>query len=76
MGIYDSVMQGLNEAVEHQQGRGQAKIAKLTAKAVSRFHVQKIKAIRTLFHFPNSQGILDCSKKGDAKSRHAKQNKR
>lgn len=46
VGISDSVMQGLNEAVEYQQGRGQAKTAKLTAKPVSRFNAQEIRGIR------------------------------
>lgn len=46
MSVYGSIMQGLNEAAEHQQGKGKAKTVKLTAKPVCRFEAQEIKKIR------------------------------
>lgn len=46
MNVYDSIMQGLNEAVEHQQGKGKARSVKMTAKPVYRFSAQEIKDIR------------------------------
>lgn len=46
MNVYDSIMQGLNEAVEHQKGTKKAKAIRLSIKPIHRFEAQEIKAIR------------------------------
>lgn len=44
--VYESIMQGLNEAVEHQQGKIKAKTNKLSMKPVHRFDASEIKQVR------------------------------
>lgn len=46
MSNYESIMQGLKEAVAHQQGKGKARTVKLVIKPVCRFEAKEIKRIR------------------------------
>jgi putative transcriptional regulator len=46
MNVYESVMQGLNEAVEYQQGKINARKVKLTIKPVDTFDTEDIRQIR------------------------------
>jgi putative transcriptional regulator len=46
MSVYDSIMQDLTEAVDHQQGKILVQKTKLTIKPVSAFNTDDIKRIR------------------------------
>jgi len=46
MNAYESIMQGLNEAVDYQQGKITARKTKLTIKPVTAFNTNDIKRIR------------------------------
>ena len=46
MNVYESIMQGLNEAVDYQQGKIKARKTKLTIKPVATFNNSEIKKIR------------------------------
>jgi len=46
MNVYESIMQGLTEAVDYQQGKINARKAKLTIKPVDTFNNNDIKRIR------------------------------
>ena len=46
MDVYKSIMQGLNEAVEHQQGKGNARTVKMKIRPVPDFAACEIKEIR------------------------------
>ncbi len=46
MKAYESIMQGLTEAVDYQQGKIPARKAKLTIKPVAAFNTEDIKRIR------------------------------
>jgi putative transcriptional regulator len=46
MSVYESIMQGLTEAVDYQQGKISARKNKLTIKPVSVFNIDDIKRIR------------------------------
>ena len=46
MSVYESVIKGLNEAIEHQSGVKPARSAKLTIKPVLNFDASEIKRIR------------------------------
>jgi putative transcriptional regulator len=46
MGVYESIIQGLTEAVDYQQGKVQARKVKLTIKPVNTFNNDEIKRIR------------------------------
>jgi putative transcriptional regulator len=46
MNVYESIMQGLTEAVDYQQGKITARKTKLTVKPVSTFNNNDIKRIR------------------------------
>jgi putative transcriptional regulator len=46
MSVYESIMQGLNEAVEYQQGNINARKTRLSIKPLSVFDVADIKQIR------------------------------
>ena len=46
MSVYESIMQGLAEAVEYQQGKIKARKTKLTIKPVCVFNTEDIKKIR------------------------------
>jgi len=46
MNVYESIMQGLTEAVDYQQGKVKAQKIKLTIKPVDNFNTGDIKQIR------------------------------
>jgi len=46
MNVYESIMQGLNEAVEYQHGKTKARKTTLTIKPVANFENDDIKRIR------------------------------
>ena len=46
MSVYESIMQGLNEAVDYQQGKINARKTKLSIKPVDSFNNDDIKRIR------------------------------
>jgi putative transcriptional regulator len=46
MSVYQSIMRGLNEAIEYQQGRTKARKAKLSIKPVDTFNIEDIRQIR------------------------------
>ncbi|MDR2972316.1 MAG: helix-turn-helix domain-containing protein [Bacteroidales bacterium] len=46
MNVYESIMQGLTEAVDYQQGKITARKTKLTVKPVTTFNNNDIKRIR------------------------------
>jgi putative transcriptional regulator len=46
MKVYESIMQGLTEAVDYQQGKVQARKTKLSIKPVAAFNNSDIKRIR------------------------------
>ncbi|MDR1588440.1 MAG: helix-turn-helix domain-containing protein [Treponema sp.] len=46
MGVYESIMQGLNEAVEYQHGKLEARKVRLTIKPVDNFNSDEIRKIR------------------------------
>ena len=46
MSVYESIMQGLSEAVEYQKGKINARKTKLTIKPVDTFNTDEIKKIR------------------------------
>ena len=46
MNVYESIMQGLTEAVDYQQGKSSPRRMKLTIKPVDTFNTDDIKQIR------------------------------
>ena len=46
MNVYESIMQGLTEAVDYQQGKINVRKTKLIIKPVSKFNIDDIKRIR------------------------------
>jgi putative transcriptional regulator len=46
MNVYESIIKGLNEAVDYQQGKLKARKMKLTIKPVESFDTEEIKTIR------------------------------
>lgn len=46
MNVYESIMKGLDEAVDYQQGKISARKTKLTIKPVNTFNNKEIKLIR------------------------------
>jgi putative transcriptional regulator len=46
MNVYESIIQGLSEAVDYQQGKLKARKMKLTIKPVESFNTEEIKNIR------------------------------
>jgi putative transcriptional regulator len=46
MNVYESIMQGLNEAVDYQQGKIKARKVKLSVKPIDNFDHNEIKQIR------------------------------
>lgn len=47
MNVYESIMQGLNEALEYEKGNLKAKKTKCTINPAPKFNAQEIKNIRT-----------------------------
>ena len=46
MSVYESIMQGLNEAVEYEKGTGKARCEKCTVMPVPEFSPDEIKEVR------------------------------
>ncbi len=46
MSVYESIIQGLNEAIEYEKGTGKARTAKCTVNPAPQFTSQEIKDIR------------------------------
>ena len=46
MGVYESIIKGLNQAVEYEQGKGKARVTKCTVNPAPEFNPQDIKAVR------------------------------
>jgi putative transcriptional regulator len=49
MGVYESIIQGLTEAVEYEKGNGKARTSKCTVNPAPEFTSQEIKDIRLGF---------------------------
>ncbi len=49
MSVYESILQGLNEAVEYQKGKINARTAKCTVNPAPEFDADEIKEIRLSF---------------------------
>lgn len=49
MSVYESILQGLNEAVEYQKGKIDARTAKCTVNPAPEFDADEIKEIRLSF---------------------------
>lgn len=49
MSVYESIIKGLNEAVEFESGKGKARTAKCTVNPAPEFSSQEIKDIRLNF---------------------------
>jgi putative transcriptional regulator len=59
MNVYESIMQGLTEAVDYQQGKIPAQKTKLTIKLIAAFNTDDIKRIRQKTGL--SQVVFACS---------------
>jgi putative transcriptional regulator len=46
MRVYDSIMTGLHEAIEYEEGRGTAKVVKISVAPLPDFSAEDIKEIR------------------------------
>ena len=46
MSVYESILNGLNEAIEYENGRGTARVAKCTVNPVPDFNAAEIKEVR------------------------------
>lgn len=46
MRVYDSIMTGLQEAIEYEEGRGTAKVVKISVAPLPDFSAEDIKEIR------------------------------
>lgn len=46
MGAYESIIKGLNEAIDYEQGNGSARVAKCTVNPAPEFNAQEIKNVR------------------------------
>lgn len=49
MSVFESIVKGLNEAVEYENGKGKARTAKCTVNPAPEFTSQEIRDIRLLF---------------------------
>ncbi len=54
MSVYESIMQGLNEAVEYEKGNLSAKAVKCTVNPVPDFNSSEIKEVRTSLNMTQS----------------------
>ena len=65
MNVYDSVMKGLNEAVEFEAGKGKARVEKCTVRPVPNFSAEEIKGVRTSLQMTQSTfaAVMGVSKK-------------
>ena len=46
MGVYESILQGLNEAIDYEKGSGKARVANCTVNPAPEFDAQEIKDVR------------------------------
>ena len=46
MGVYESIIKGLNEAVDYETGKGKARVAKCTVNPAPEFNAEQIKDVR------------------------------
>jgi len=46
MGVYESIIKGLNEAIDYENGKGTARVAKCTVNPAPEFNAQQIKDVR------------------------------
>lgn len=46
MSVFESIMRGLNQAVEYENGNGKARVVQLTIAPVPDFSAEEIKALR------------------------------
>ena len=46
MGVYESIIQGLNEAIDYENGKGKARVAKCTVNPAPEFNAEQIKEVR------------------------------
>ena len=46
MSVYESIIKGLNEAIQYENGQGKAKVTKCTVNPAPEFDAQQIKAVR------------------------------
>lgn len=65
MNVFESIMTGLNEAVEYEKGRGKARTVQLTVAPVPDFTAEEIKAIRRSLKMTQSTfaALMGVSKK-------------
>lgn len=49
MSVFESIVKGLNEAIEYENGKGKARTAKCTVNPAPEFTSQEIRDIRLLF---------------------------
>ena len=49
MSVYESIIKGLNEAVEYENGKGKARVSRCTVNPAPEFSSQEIKDIRLNF---------------------------
>ncbi len=54
MSVYESIMQGLNEAVEYEKGNLKAKVVKCTVNPVPDFDSNEIKEVRNSLNMTQS----------------------
>ena len=45
MSVYESIIKGLNEAVEYENGKGKARVSRCTVNPAPEFSSQEIKSI-------------------------------
>ena len=47
MGVYESIIRGLNEAIDYENGKGTARVTKCTVNPAPEFDAKEIKNVRT-----------------------------
>lgn len=65
MSVYDSIIKGLNEAVDYEKGTGRARRIKCTVNPVPEYNAQQIKDIRLSLGMtqPTFAAVMGVSKK-------------
>ena len=54
MSVYESIMTGLNEAVEYEKGKGAARVMKCTVAPIPDFTAEEIKSLRHTLNMTQS----------------------
>lgn len=54
MSVYESIMTGLNEAVEYEKGKGTARVMKCTVAPIPDFTAEEIKSLRHTLNMTQS----------------------